>query len=759
MKMRGCGLRLLKVTLLIGTIFTAVLGTYRAIRWYEERPITGRLTYSSKLLSPLILNSGSFSVAWNPEHGGSLSITCQKVPGKIVWSTVPGNAFAAAASGEAQVRERRGMFSFRDRLKRIYNTQHIDSMESTENQVVIRGSLSARNGYGIMPFTFTLEERTPKHLGFELATDAPDINRLFLTYDAAADEGIYGFGAQFTHFDLKGKRVPIVVSEQGIGRGKQPLTFIVDLIAGAGGNWHTSYAPVPHYLTSAMRSLFLETHAYSVFDMRGGDRIQITLHEVPLRGSILAGETPGDLIGAYTAATGRMRPLPDWILEGAIIGMQGGTEKVRRVWRQLASHDTPLSAFWLQDWVGQRKTVVGKQLWWNWELDRVQYPQWEELLEDLSAQNIRVMTYINPFIIDPTVKPAFERNLFQEALSEGYLIREPDGGPYLVKNTDFSAAMVDLTLPEAYEWMKSVIRDQVVGAGASGWMADFGEALPYDARLSSGESAATFHNRYPEVWARLNREVIEETGRGDDFAFFMRSGYRESPRYSTLFWLGDQMTTWDEYDGIKSAVTGLLSSGLSGYAFNHSDIGGYTAVVTPLFTLARDRELLMRWMELNAFSVVFRTHEGIAPDANHQIYSDDATLAHFSRCAKLYAAWADYRKQLVQEAAERGLPVMRHPFIHYPRDERIRRIRYEQFMVGDQFMVAPVLDPGVLQVSCYLPEGRWIHLWTDTEYDIPSPGKEVVVAAPLGYPALFYKQESSAAYHFVNTLRAFQLLN
>lgn len=69
------------------------------------------------------------------------------------------------------------------------------------------------------------------------------------------------------------------------------------------------------------------------------------------------------------------------------------------------------------------------------------------------------------------------------------------------------------------------------------------------------------------------------------------------------------MVSWQANDGIKSAVVGLLSSGISGYAFNHSDIGGYCAVDLPFFKYQRSEELLLRWMELNAFTTVFRTHE------------------------------------------------------------------------------------------------------------------------------------------------------
>lgn len=100
-------------------------------------------------------------------------------------------------------------------------------------------------------------------------------NRTGLWFRSDPKERLFGHGAQFTHFDLKGRLVPIVVSEQGIGRGAQPLTAIVDLVAGAGGRWHTTYAPIPHYITSRLRSLALENSDYAAFDFRQRDAVAI----------------------------------------------------------------------------------------------------------------------------------------------------------------------------------------------------------------------------------------------------------------------------------------------------------------------------------------------------------------------------------------------------------------------------------------------------------------------------------------------------
>jgi alpha-glucosidase len=270
-------------------------------------------------------------------------------------------------------------------------------------------------------------------------------------------------------------------------------------------------------------------------------------------------------------------------------------------------------------------------------------------------------------------------------------------------------------------------------------MADFGEALPWDGVLAGDVAAPAFHNRYPEVWAEVNRRAIEEAGRGDDVVFFTRSGFTRSPRHSTLFWLGDQLVSWDAHDGIKSAVTGALSGGISGFAFNHSDIGGYTTLDRPLVGFTRSRELLLRWSELAAFGSVFRTHEGNDPEANHQIDSDPETLDHFVRMAKVHAAWSFYRDALVRDASSSGAPVMRHPYLHYPQDPTVRGLRYEQFMLGRELMVAPVLDPGRSQVEIYLPAGLWVNAWSGAVRGDPDDGTWRQVPAPLGRPAVFHR--------------------
>ena len=74
----------------------------------------------------------------------------------------------------------------------------------------------------------------------------------------------------------------------------------------------------------------------------------IQIHSDSVRARILHGDSPVELIEQFTESIGRPAKLPNWIISGAVIGVQGGTKVVRRVWDHLKDYDVPISAFWLQ---------------------------------------------------------------------------------------------------------------------------------------------------------------------------------------------------------------------------------------------------------------------------------------------------------------------------------------------------------------------------------------------------------------------------
>ena len=69
-------------------------------------------------------------------------------------------------------------------------------------------------------------------------------------------------------------------------------------------------------------------------------------------GHFMQAETMLDAITMLTEYTGRMPTLPEWVDHGAILGIQGGQEKVKRIVNQGFKQDCPVVGVWLQDWYG-----------------------------------------------------------------------------------------------------------------------------------------------------------------------------------------------------------------------------------------------------------------------------------------------------------------------------------------------------------------------------------------------------------------------
>lgn len=678
-----------------------------------------------------------------------LKIVHASEPQRVLWQSVPSASFLIGGFAETVIGENdtaASGFTIADKNLVRYEKQTVQSATMRSGALELTGTLEGR---GIaVGYKMTWSAVGPDQLRFAVDVSGPNtarLNRIFLRYASNPDEHFFGFGQQMTYFDQKGKRLPILVQEHGVGRGMPIITELISHAPGFGprsaGSWWTTEVSVPQYVTSQQRSLFLETTEYCVFDLRHPSQVEIEIFASAASGQVLHGRSALDLISTYTNYSGRMRELPDWVHDGAIICFEGGTALTTNFINQLVEAKVAVSALWFQDWTGQNPTSAGIQVWWNWKMDTKLYPNWHDLRQSIADQlGARVLLYVNPFL---TTQQGHD-DMYQYAKSMGYLVKNQDGEPYPVRNT-FTAGLVDLSNAEAFEWLKSIVKGLITEAGASGWMGDFGEALSFDAVLSSGESPAVWHNRYPVEWQRLQREAIEDADHGGDALFWNRSGYSKSPGVSTLFWVGDQLQDWNGYDGLKSAISGSLSGGVSGFSLVHSDIGGYDSIGFPIggkfFNIVgRTRELLLRWAEFGAFSPVMRTHQGINPGAVPQINADTATLAAFARCVQMYKAWAPYRKELVAEAAITGHPVMRHLILHYP-DAPLEQLQY-QYLLGTDILVCPVTEAHATMATVYLPEGQWMHIWTRQTYTCRS-GLWFDIPAPIGQPPVFLRAGAS----------------
>ena len=557
-----------------------------------------------------------------------------------------------------------------------------------------------------------------------------DWNRFYLTIPADPEEHYYGCGETFSEFDLKGQRVRIWVAEhQNAERIERKLAKWEEL-----GSYpeephpfedYESYYAQPTVTSSNRWTLHVDTGAFAAFDFTEPGKIGIELwEEAPVH--LIRADSFERLSEALSLRLGRVPELPDWVYDGVILGIQRGTDEVNAKLAACEGHGVPVTGVWCQDWCGCRRTGFGYQVMWNWEASEELYPDLKNQIAEWKKQGVHFLGYINPFL-------AIEKDLYREAAEKGYCVKNVKGEDYLVTITTFPAAMVDFTNPEAYDWYKEVIKNNLIGIGMGGWMADFGEYLPVDAVLYGGEDAELLHNRWPAIWAKLNREAIEECGLLGEVFFFTRAGSAQTIRYSTMMWNGDQHVDWSLDDGLASVIPATLSLAMSGYGIAHSDAGGYTTMQQ----MTRGKELLMRWEEMNIFSPLMRTHEGNQPSRSIQFDADEELLSHLARCVRTHVHLKSYLKEAVQEEAEKGIPVMRPLFYHY--DEPQAYTEKFEYLLGRHLLVAPVIREGETKRVVYLPQDEWIHLLDGKEYH----GGVFEVDAPIGQPPVFVRRSAA----------------
>ncbi|WP_227522006.1 alpha-glucosidase [Bacillus solitudinis] len=642
--------------------------------------------------------------------------------GSLLFKHTSENPFIFVGSGKESIDMYRGNFDINDYIEERVPLRYASL---TQNSDGFEAHLRRFEKDEVVLTLQFKQDKEGMRISFELKDSS--VNRFWLRIAAEKEEKIYGCGEQLSYLNLRGKNFPLWTSEPGVGRNKKTYTtWQADVKDKAGGDYYNTNFPQPTFISTKKYFCHVETTAYADFDFRKEDFHELQIWEVPLSILFESGSTYKDIVTRLTARLGRQPELPDWTYNGIWLGIQGGTDVVQRKLDYALEKGLKIGAVWCQDWQGKRITSFGKRLMWNWQWNPEEYPNLDKKIHEWKEQGIRFLGYINPYVAE-------EGHLYNEAKSKKYLATKEDGSDYLVDFGEFYCGVVDFTNEDAYTWYVSVIKENLIEFGLDGWMADFGEYLPTDVKLSNGIPATMMHNAWPAIWAKVNHDALKESGKLGEIVYFMRAGYTGNQAYCPLLWAGDQSVDWSLDDGLASVIPAALSAGMIGCGISHSDIGGYTS----LHGNKRSKELLLRWVEMAAFTPVMRTHEGNRPDDCFQFDGDEETFNHFIKLTNVYVSLAPYLKNLVSVNAMEGIPVQRPLFMEYEQDKHAYEIQY-QYMLGSDVLVAPVYEQGKDKWEVYLPEDDWVHLWSGHEYS----GGTYTVEAPIGQPPVFYKKTS-----------------
>ncbi len=556
----------------------------------------------------------------------------------------------------------------------------------------------------------------PDSTRLTVTVDGAPFDSLALGFDCAPEATFFGWGEQYDAVDHRGHAFDLLVSEQGVGREGARLIA---------GDAHTTYFPMPWWFDAARGfGVLFETFHRVRVDLCAADPAVATIEDTagaPLEVVLFHGPAPLDVVRQLGAHVGRPKRPPDWAFEAPWISAQGGTEAVRAAIATLDAEQVPYAAIWSQDWTGVRTNIDGGLgVQYRWEADLEHYPGLAALGADLQAAGKRFLGYANPFV-DPNLP-----NHFAAMAAEGLLVRDADGDAYRFTAPNGVSGHPDLTRPETAAYIAAALTAKVEDYGFDGWMVDFGEWAPFDAVYADDADAHAEHNRFPLRWQAVTRGVFETLRPDGDWVMFARSGWTGVQAHSMIHWAGDQEATWSTHDGLPTVVPALLSLGLAGVPYVTHDIGGFSGGPST-------KELYQRWVELGAFTPIMRTHEGNRRQANWDWDRDADTLAHFRRFARVHAALMPEWRALADEAAMTSAPMLRHLALVFPDDAEARAVD-DQFLIGDDLLVAPVVTEGAVSREVYLPAGAWFHVFTGAEH--AGPGR-VTVDAPIGTPPVF----------------------
>jgi alpha-glucosidase/alpha-D-xyloside xylohydrolase len=258
--------------------------------------------------------------------------------------------------------------------------------------------------------------------------------------------------------------------------------------------------------------------------------------------------------------------------------------------------------------------------------------------------------------------------------------------------------------------------------GVDGWWPDDGDELPVDNRL-------TRHLIY-FMGPLADRPNVRPFS-------LHRTGYAGMQRYGGWVWSGDTFSLWDT---LAAHVPLGINFSLSASPFWGTDIGGFSS------TKELTGELYVRWFQFGAFNPIFRSHGRVwhlrlpwgwntgemgpneVVEGHKGTAAPDPSEFHNAQVEPICQQYLNLRYQLmsylysaVRESHDKGLPIMRALWLHYPDDPEATRCG-DQYLWGRDILVAPVTAKGVTHRRVYLPIGQWYDFWSNRCL----PGKQSV---------------------------------
>ncbi len=492
------------------------------------------------------------------------------------------------------------------------------------------------------------------------------------------------------------------------------------------------YKSIPFFLSTYNYGIFFDNTYKTEFDFgeQSEDYFSFSAPDGPFIYYFMYGKDFKEIIGSYTRLTGKPIMPPKWALGWSQSrGMLTNEKLTREIANEYRERNIPCDIIY-QDigWVDGLQNF-------DWRKDRYDNP--EKMLSDLSENGFKVIVSQDPVISQATEKQWKEANekgffVVDDRTDKAYDMPWPWGG---------NAGVVDFTNPEVADWWGD-LQQKPLDDGVKGFWTDMGEPA-----WSNEESTDRLHmkhylgmhdeihNVYGLTWDKVVTEQFEKHNPNQRVFQMTRAAYAGMQRY-TFGWSGDSgngQDVTDGWDNMANQIPVGLSAGMGLIPFWTSDISGYCGDIKDYDEFA---ELYIRWLQFGIFNPLSRAHHEGNNAVEPWLFGEEAERIA-KKSIELKYQLHPYIYTYARKAYDTGLPIMRALLLEFPKDKKTYEAD-DEFMFGEEILVAPVVEEGVTIKNVYLPKGDWVD-YNNTSITYEGE-QEIKYDAPLDVIPMFVKK-------------------
>ncbi|MBQ7000928.1 MAG: glycosyl hydrolase [Oscillospiraceae bacterium] len=543
--------------------------------------------------------------------------------------------------------------------------------------------------------------------------------------------GVYGMGEKYDSLNQKGKTVINQVREKFCFQGDK------------------TYCTTPFFWTDTGFGLYVDTCEVTKFDF-GEKSIEITLPETAE--VVLFSGTPEEIVREYMSLFGPAVLPPEWTMGIWISANRWNTQKdVDELLAKLKKYDFPASIIVLEAWSDEATFYIwngakyepvsnGQALKYeDFDFSGTPWPDPAKMVQDIHDAGLKLLLWQVPVYKkqgDDEVQNAQNDLDREDAATRKLCVTMPDGTPYTIpKGNWFPDSMVpDFTNPETVKsWFGK--RQYLLDIGVDGFKTDGGEFIHHpDAQFHNGTTGKEGVNRYSRDYTESYRNFVGSNG-----VIFSRAGF-SGQHTVPCHWGGDQQSQNAE---LASVLKAGLSAAASGMIFWGFDLAGFAGPLPSLDLYRRATQMacfcpIMQWHsepDGGQFRELMPGAEGNnerSPWNMEDSYAAPGFMDEMRYWHKLHEQLRPYLWKTVQECVRDSKPFMRPLVYEWPNDVNIVNCQ-DEYLLGDDLLIAPLLEENATSREVYLPDGVWFDFFDGSEY----AGNQTITAGKDGKLPVF----------------------